>query len=354
MLTVAKCFLNNGILEDSEQNILTISKYEPVTSSLPSNPLQFQQNLSVDECTSEKQNNNNWLSFNDSSGNNTFKELSTQDFVSKPESNDATTDYVEFNWSDWLPQDCDQPEEITEIRSCSEEQHTDILVGEAKFYLLKKLHVQQKTGIDGVNCQLIFSDDKKLAKLTGSGNVISEARLQILEMMSSVSTCTLNLSKGVVKLLLSTRGSSWFEEQLRTLQISPSVALFTGDNMNQLVAQDENTMESARKMLDNQMKSERLPFGDHHLKFLQSTSWVSIVTDMESRAMVNISTEYNDKCIIVDGATADVNRTLVLIKNELKCRIRATRSLMMKYHVVVRLVEFHAETIKLQVSQRKG
>ena len=220
----------------------------------------------------------------------------------------------------------------------------------SRLLLLKKLNSANKTRVEEFKCHLSFVDD--LVVLTGPEDVIDTVKLNILALVSNDCSCNLSLSKSMVKLLRTTTGTKWVEEQFDKCQSKPIAVLYARDNNMQLAALDESTLNSAKKTLLSKIKSERLPFTDQHLKFLQSVQWSNAVSDMELKDVVNIFTVYEEKYVFIDGSSLAVDAALVFIKDQLKDKPKSTRSLKMASRDVVKLLKNYSETIKLKASQK--
>ena len=141
------------------------------------------------------------------------------------------------------------------------------------------------------------------------------------------------------------------DELLQAQQLM--AVLVVHEHKLQLAALDDETLKSAKMMLEAGMNCVDVQFELHHLKFFQSVEWAKVHSNLEANDMLLITIEYDKKHITVEGIKTEVDRAVVVIKQEFEERAKFSKCLELT-RGLVRLAEFHKDNIKSQLSAKAG
>ena len=210
------------------------------------------------------------------------------------------------------------------------EQDNEVLIN------VPKSQLQQNAEL---TCKLPFSAEKLclLEKMMAAGNVdfpctlrvvmaenavelvavadenVTESKMKLYELVANFTSISLHLPRGVVKLLQSSRGQSWLQTQLASM----NAVFYAKDSAYPFVlGADGKTSSDAKFLLENALSSKKITFGDQHVTFLKSSQWADAVGKFESEFFVTVSTEYRENEIVVEGsidALNDISKSLEMM-----------------------------------------
>ena len=248
-------------------------------------------------------------------------------------------------------------------RAAAAEQESDMLVNQRR---IDPVRQQLQRNADMTRRKIHFSEEKLclLEKMMAGGNfdfpctlrvVTAENAVELVavadenvtqwemllhEQIANFNSISLNLSRGVAKLLQSNRGQSWLQTQLASM----NAVFYAKDSAYPFVlGADDKTSTDAKFLLENKLSSKKIPFDDQYLNFLRSSQWADAVDKFESDFFVTVSTAYRENEIVVEGSINDLNNTSKRLEMMLKQNGRVQRKIDMSADQFQLLLHFRVE-----------
>jgi len=208
---------------------------------------------------------------------------------------------------------------------------------EEKLRLLEKMI---SAGNVDFPCRMRVIMAENAVELVADEENATESEIKLYELIANFSSMSLCLARGVVSLLLTSRGQKWLQSQLASF----NAVFYAKDSACPfIIGANSQTSKDAKFLLETALTSKKIPFADEHVNFLQSAQWAFAVEKFQSESFIVVNTEYSGNVIVLEGSIEALNNVSESIKSMLKQNGRVQHKINMSAAQFQLLMYFRVE-----------